>query len=282
MVMIKTNISMLRDYLKCPQLCYNAHVLKRGSARKSVALEVGTLFHEAMELRLSGRPAGLTMPSWPEVNQDSRDIWEKHKLWLPITEFIPEPEWEIKGIELALEAKVSEAVTLQGRLDGLVLWNGKFWSLQWKTYDDDLLGLQERVRLSWHEVGYQWLARQNGYEPWGGTILGACQKLPGYRLVEQDNGKKVRQEVTDAQRIAALTIHYLTRREDVQERMAGDLLEWLSAIPPTLELGGPNVIRNYDSCFGPFGRSKCPYFPVCHEGESLDSGQFVTLEDRYP
>lgn len=273
---------MLRDYLKCPQLAYNAHVLKRGPVRKSSALEVGTLFHEAMANKLD---LGLTgaMPSWELVSDDARGLWEKHKLSLPIANFRPEPEWQIKGIELALEARMIDDVTLQGRLDGLVLWNGKYWSLQWKTYDDDLLGLQERVRLSWHEVGYQWLAEQNGFTPWGGTILGACQKLPGYRLVEQDSGKKVRQGVTDAHRIAALTFHYLTRPRDVQNRMVGDLLDWLSALPPALDLYecGPDVARNYDSCWTAFGRSKCPYFGVCHEGESLDSGKFVTLESRY-
>ena len=157
--------------------------------------------------------------------------------------------------------------------DGKVVWNGKRWSAQWKTYTDDLLSLQERVRLSFHEVGYQWLAESEGI-PWGGTILGACQKLPGYRIIDHR-----RHEITDQDRVEAFSIHYLTRPPEMQERMVRDLLA--AAEKTQWELEGMHIRRNYDSCFGPYGRGKCPYFAVCHESEDLMGPKFKDLEDRY-
>jgi hypothetical protein len=280
---MKVNVSLMRDYLKCPQLAHNLHVLKRGPATKPMALEVGTLFHEAMDQRLKGaQPAKWSLKSFADVSEDTRAAWNKHKLWLPVDAFAPEPGWEIIGSEMALE-KEDLGVTLQGRLDAIIKYNDKFWSLQWKTYDgNDLLGLCERVRLSYHEVAYQWLAEQNGYAPWGGTILGACAKLPGYRLV---GGK--RQEIGDGDRAAALTMHFLTRAPQTQAAMWTQTLLHLNqadlAVSTGLWTGGTTFVmqRNYDQCFGPFGRGRCPFFSVCHEGGSLDDPQFTDLEDRY-
>ena len=268
------NVSMLRDYLKCPQLAYNAHVLRRGAAKKPVALDVGSLFHEAMMLRPEKTVLSAELPSWLEVSEDAREQWVKHKLWLPANSWKPDEGEETIGAEIVLEAPFGEH-KLQGRLDRLVGWSGKFWHRQWKTYTDGLLDLQERVRLSWHEVAYQYLAETNGYKPWGGTILGACQKLPGYRMIEGH-----RHDITDTDRIDALTFHYLFRALRAQQRMLDDLKWHLKETAYYMRVCIPPP-RNYDSCFGPFGRGRCQYFSVCHEGGSLNDPQFVTLEDRY-
>jgi hypothetical protein len=285
---MNVNISMLKDFVKCPQLAHNIHVRKRGLEGRSAKMEVGSLFHEMMERRLMGageprgkeNTRGMALPSWTTVSSEARELWEKHRLWLPANAFELDPAWEMVATEKALESEVG-LVMLQGRLDAIIKYNGKFWSLQWKTYESDLLGLQEKVRLSYHEVAYQWLAEQNGYTPWGGTILGACQKLPGYRMVENDSGKRERQEVTDAHRIAGLTFHYLARSPETQHAMwqnTGSLLMEMRAVLD----GGPIVRRNYDQCFGLPGRAKCQFFNVCHHGEDLLGPPFADLRDRYP
>ena len=270
---MKISVSMLKDYLKCPQLAHNIHVERRGPERKPAVLEVGTLFHEAMESRLKGSPPGKwTMASFSSVSPEARELWAKHKLWLAVDGFEPWPAWEIVATEKALSLHLSADDEIVGRLDAVVKYNGKYWSLQWKTFDSDLLALQERVRLSFHEVTYQTLAECAGYAPWGGTILGACQKLPGYRIV---GGK--RQEIADGEREAALTLHLLTRSHAVQQSM------WANINMQVRELmkGISSPLRNYDQCFGPHGRSRCPFFSVCHEGGSIHDAQFVDLEDRY-
>lgn len=271
---MKTNVSMLKDYLKCPQLAHNLHVVRRGPAVKAVTLEVGTLFHEAMEQRMKGAAPGAWKISLSDVSDDARAAWNKHKLWLPVDEFKLDAGWEIVGVEVPLEGEADRDVILQGRLDVLIRYNGKYWSLQWKTFDgSDLLSLCERVRLSYHEVAYQWLAEKNGYTPWGGTILGACAKLPGYRII---GGK--RQEIGDGERAAALTTHFLARPPQTQASMWFHTLRELRRVSILDKLIEP--VRHYDQCFG-FGSKRCPFFSVCHEGGSLDDPQFVTLEDRY-
>lgn len=269
---------MLRDWLKCPQYSYNMHILHQAPIRKSPAMEEGILFHEAMALHMTNDgSSAMDLPSWHLVSGEARDLWVKHKLWLPINVFAVPLDWTILGTEIVLSLD-----TFQGRLDAIIRWNGKFWSLQWKTYEDGLLELQERVRLSWHEAAYQHLAEREGYLPWGGTILGACQKLPSYRLIEPPGGgKKQRIEVTDEDRINALTFHYLTRSHDKQLEMVSSLMDSLDFMRDELYNTSPHRRRNYDSCFGPFGRGRCPYFDVCHEGASLESSAYTTIEPRY-
>lgn len=284
------NVSWMRDWLKCPQLAHYAHELRRGPERKPHTFEVGTLFHEGMAARVGGTSKvlndGMSLSSWDDVSGEAHDLWYKHKLWLPINAFELPADWRIMGTEIALE---HPTLSLQGRLDVLIWWEGKYWSVQWKTYDDDLLGLQERVRLSWHEAAYQLLGESNGFAPWGGTILGACRKLPGYRLVESPTSKtKVKEPVTDEQRIAAFTLHYLARSNRTQYRMARDVeqtLAWMEQQDASDELDASAddylERRNYDSCFGPFGRARCPYYAVCHEGASITGPQFIDLKARY-
>jgi hypothetical protein len=275
---MKMNVSMLRDYIKCPQLAYNAHVLRRGLAGSSANLEVGTLFHEAMDCKLKGLPSDPERPpSYERVSDKARAEWEKHKLWLPIKAWNVPPEWRIVASEIALE-KQDGVIGYVGRLDAIIEYNGKFWSLQWKTYaGDGLLELCEKVRLSFHEAAYQWLAEQNGYKPWGGTILGACNKLPGYRII---GGK--RQEIGDGERERALTFHYLFRSPAKQTEMQLQMRKWSTRA--CIDMGHDRMTpqpRNYDMCHGPFGRGRCPYYSVCHEGASLEDDTFITLEDRY-
>ena len=281
-VMPQISITQLKDHLRCPQLSYNIHVLGRGPAGKPVPLELGSLFHEAMEARLkghqvSGFPFGIC-PSWPDVGDATRAAWAKHKLWFPINGFSTDTGWEIVYTEKMLQQHLWSGAELVGRLDAIVRWNGKYWSLQWKTFEGDLLALQERVRLSFHEVAYQWLAEQNGFKPWGGTILGACEKLPGYRMLEGPDSKKRKVEVTDEDRKNALTIHYLARDPERQAKMWWHAERQIEQLRDGLT---HQPIRNFDQCFGPHGRGRCPFFGVCHEQEDLNGSQFVQLAPRY-
>src|SRR5947209_2343637 len=100
---MKPNISQMKDFLKCPQLAYNAHVMRRGPVDKPVVLEEGTLFHEAMALRLQGAtsfPPQDNLPSWMDVSGMARESFTKHKLWLPAENFTILPDWEVAAVEV--------------------------------------------------------------------------------------------------------------------------------------------------------------------------------------
>jgi len=195
-------------------------------------------------------------------------------LAVPAEAYEFDPAWEVIAVEEPLLGAIN-GVAVQGRLDAIIKWNDKYWSLQWKTYSalDGLADLITYVQLSWHEPCYQELAKQNNYEPWGGTILGACLKLPGYRIV---NSK--REEVTDEQRVAAFRTHAIARSAATQERIIHHLGLQLADMKERWNL----QIRNHEACWGTHGRMRCPYFGVCHDGGSLDSSEFRTAPERYP
>jgi hypothetical protein len=205
-------------------------------------------------------------------------------LWLPVNAWIPDPAWKVLGTEVVLEAPIGYGHTLVGTIDAPLIWNGKLWSGQWKTFDGGsepewaLLNLQDKVRLSYHEVAYQWLMEQTLCKehnlPYGGVIMGACEKLPGYRII---NKKRV--EITDADREGALTFHHLFRALEQQRELWLDTHRVLThaAQAASYEF----QYKNLDTCFGPFGRSKCPYFSVCHEGGSLSDPGFRDVPKRY-
>jgi hypothetical protein len=254
-----------------------------------VPLDVGTLFHEAMALRLGGadRVLGPELGSWLEVSEDAREVWAKHRLWLPANKWVPDPAWKVLGTEVVLEAPLGYAHTLVGTIDAPLIWNGKLWSGQWKTFDGGsepewaLLNLQDKVRLSYHEVAYQWLMEQTLCKehslPYGGVILGACEKLPGYRII---NKKRV--EITDGDREGALTFHHLFRSLEQQSALWFSTEDYLIHAAGTIAAGHAfYLLKNLDTCFGPFGRSKCPFFAVCHEGADSNSPPLVDLKARY-
>jgi len=279
---------MMKDWLKCPQMSYNQHVLRIAQPGVAPPLELGALFHESIAERIAhGTPANESMDGF--ASEAVAGLWAKHRLWVPINRFEVPPEWELLGVEQAYEAGFNDdGDILEGRLDLPIFHNGKYWSVQWKTYEGDILELCEQVRTSFHEVAYQWLCQCNGMTPWGGTILGACEKLPGYWMLPGHNGKKRRVDITDEDRAQAFTLHYLTRSEEVQASMWADIqlhLDRMCYDWKTRFGSDGRKPRNYDQCRS-FGR-RCQYYGVCHGlGDVADemasgNGTWVQLPSRY-
>ena len=282
---MRISVSAMRDWLKCPQYAHNIHIAHRGPEGRPVPLDVGTLFHEAMARRLGGDLSlGPELKSWLEVSEEAREKWSRHRLWLPVNHCELDPAWTVLGTEVVLEASIGYGHTLVGTLDAPIVWNGKLWSGQWKTYDGGpepaaaLLRLLDKVRLSYHEVAYQWLAEQTLCKqhnlPYGGVILGACEKLPGYRVID-----KKRVEIDDRERVSALSFHFLLRLPGQQRALWLDTHHALTRA--ARDAGYTHQWKNLDYCFGQHGRTRCPFFSVCHEGGSLDDPKFIDYTPRY-
>lgn len=233
------------------------------------------MFHKYMAERLRGNtPTIEEQLLWAE-NSIIWDEWEKHQLWLPGNAWSPPDDWHIEMVEKPLSAAVGD-ITLEGTLDALVRLDGKWWSLQWKTYADDLANLVERVSIGWHEsMAYPLIAAENGFAPFAGTILGACHKLPNYRMVlDPETGRKSRREVTDQDRIEGLTFHWLACSQSTVARRIDDFTAYARTI-------GSNQSRNPDACMGAFGNSRCQFYGVCYGGEDIMGPEYIDLEDRY-
>lgn len=262
------NISQLRDHLWCPMYAHFKHTLRRGMARPSRALEVGTLAHQSFEAILKG----TKLPTIPNEILATKE-WQS--LAILLGHWKPDPAWEIEHVEAPLKAPIipgRQDCWLIGTPDALIRWNGKWWSLQFKTCSDrtNLEFLKERVRIGFHECAYQLLAMYHGFIPFAGTMLVTVRKLPWSRRVD---GKLV--EIPVHQRIEeGLSTTPLPRSLE----LLGQRLWDIERIIP--QLGG-HCIRNTDACFGRHWNSKCEYYDVCHGAMSIAKPPFVDLEDRY-
>lgn len=265
---MKINVSMAKDYRRCPTYCYHRNFKRRGLARASDALRLGTHFHAYMEAKLLGK-----LPPEPALEGKAQREWT---LLEPFAAAWQKPEdWEILMVEKALEWPLGHH-TFQGRLDALIRRAGGHWSLQWKTCESttNLPTFSEGVRIGWHECMYQWLAEQQGYTPFHGTVLVTAKKLSAKAIEEHRN---------------PIAVHYLPRsRAMVEERVRhfSGLMQVmaLDMAPPSEALVRAHDharLKDPDFCHGFYGNRPCEYFAVCHESASLADAPFINLEDRY-
>jgi hypothetical protein len=276
---MRFNISQLQNFVMCPQYMVNHDILRWGLAGESPSLTLGTMFHKAMEAKLRGEeipPVVALLGACENPAPGAAEDWAKHDLTAVLMNWdIPDAR-EPRFIEKELEAPLG-AHTLVGRLDAIDWLDGYWWSEQHKTYTSDLSALIDKVRLSWHECAYQYLMEKNGYTPTAGTILNACQKLPGYQMIpDPETGKKHRRTVELPDRVAAFSTHYVTRTpEDLGVQLAN--IEYYANLMEEMALGFP--IRQTGSCFSHARR--CQYYTTCWQGAKLESAPFVQLKERY-
>jgi hypothetical protein len=270
---MKWSVSQLKNWLRCQTYCYYHDVLRRGVEGTSAALELGTMFHLYMEAKLKDRPPEGVI----SANEKAMEEWAK---LLPFAQaWTPPADWEIKFVEKALEWPLGFDILL-GRLDALVWWNDGWWSLQWKTtgQNTNLELLGEQVRVGFHECAYQWLAEQNGYTPFKGTILVTAKKLSQKAINEGRNPIAPPQYLF---RSRAMVDERIKQMRAESHRM-GLILE----TPPYAGKGMAEeckklIFKNVEQCGGMFHNSRCPYWDVCHEQGSIDSSPFVDLPNRY-
>lgn len=257
-------ISELKQWIECPQKA--AYAQLRVSASPPPSLQFGTLFHAYMEQRVR---SALSLPVDPLPTVSEEALAEWRKLEPHIEAWSLPPEWTLRGAEVPIRGTLPRwngakpEHQLQGRLDALVEWNHKLWSLQYKTCGQSvpLVNLAESVRMGFHEAAYQYLYQQHDPTPYGGTILVTLKKLSMKALREGSN---------------PIAVHYLTRSKQEQQALLLDLSKALDS----MEQG--QVWHNWEACHGPFKNSRCPYFPVCHEHLPLSSDIYMDAVNRYP
>lgn len=278
---MRFNVSQLRDWLYCQQFATYRHKYKRGVVGVSAPMLAGTMFHKVVEATLRNQPIRYAT-AWEEelaaegsvfVATDFRRRWAqlKHQA----IAWKPHPDWEVGDPELQLSAPLG-AYTLEGTPDCPIKWNGKWWSLQFKTCHDreNIEFLGERVRLSFHEAAYQYLMEHAGYKPFGGSILVWAKALPASRII---NRKRV--PLTNEERLSQGLgqMNGLVRSAEEQERRILDI----HRIMYDWDTNWRGPIRDTGQCWGSYKNSRCQYYDVCHNSASLDDQPFVTLEDRY-
>lgn len=252
---MKFTISELNAWMRCPQYSYYQHRLMRGTP-KTKALRLGDMFHQNMACQLEGRPLEFLLHDSPDK--------EWPYLMHVVSNWETPSDWQVIGVEKALQHLIAPDLTLMGRLDCLIIRRGKVWSVQWKTLakGKNLAHHQESVRLSNHEIAYQMLVMNNretlGIEniPFGGTILGTAVK----QLKAAGNDYK-------------MDMMYLPRT--MAEQNMGEYNITLAA----KQMANMEVYRNHNECFTMWG--PCQYYDVCHAGIDLSGPPYIDLENRY-
>ncbi len=173
---MRLNVSAIKTFLACPIKWHYSYVANRGQ-EVTRALSFGTEYHENLEHnRLIHR--GQNEAERFQLTVGLR----KYRQWLR--------EWDLEfiGTEVPLEATLppspessarsAEPVVLFGCLDAIVNYNGAFYHLQHKTCSQStsVAHFTAKQHRSLHEHVYGWLARQAGYEPWGGSIIACLRK----------------------------------------------------------------------------------------------------------
>lgn len=260
------NVSMLKTFVKCPQMGHYEHILRRVSKRRSDALTQGTMWHKAMECKsqnLDYEPYVLALYPY------DREVWDQ--CLGKIAPLVTFPKEE-KVLEVEKELHLPDfcnGLPLVGRLDAIVEFQGRIWHRQYKTIaaTKPLHVFVETQRVDWHECAYQRMLElaYPGREI-GGTILYVTKKI----------NKKTLESNPES---AIVPPFYLTRSDEI---VANALIDMEKVAATIVSMEDVWILQNPLSCAGPFGNSLCPFFNVCFEnGDVMDDDLFESREERY-
>lgn len=252
------SISDLKNWMLCPAYASYQLFSKRVPASRSTALELGVLAHKGVEVVLGGED---TLDSLLELSsEDTKAQWEKLKP--TVMAWRPPVAWEILAVEKEVRVEVGHGITLVGRPDIVIRWNGLLWHVQIKTLARSVPidVYAELIRTDWHEMFYQHAIEEKYGERVGGTILLIIRKTTQPQVIVQ----------------------YLTRDPLLVESAMDDIVRTAHSI---VDYRGSEFgpIKNRSACAGAFRNSLCPYKKVCDSmNENLLRGEeFEDAKPRY-
>lgn len=255
-------------------MAFNENVLLRVPLGRSVALEVGSTWHIAMETYLKTKDkhlAHLEIDNHLIKLNDLKVLAGWHAIEPAFNAWEWPDEWQLLEVEKLIEYRFGSPfeLILQGRLDGLVKWNGIYWHLQHKTLSPStpLPVYFAYMQRDWHECWYEFACREAGYTPYGGTILNIVRKLSAGTILKDPK--------------SALCTQYIPRPWEIVKKAMLDLELIGNQLSVDRDFPGA-ILQNRSMCAGRFGNSLCPYLDVCNGVANLDDDSlFKTIEDRY-
>ena len=274
------NVSRLTDQLRCEVYAHNKWRLKRQPVFENTgARAFGLAWHAAMEVLLKAKAAG-TPPSLGSALEAAEPHFElalaqalyEDKIkkiqadratleaLLPHVEF--PPAWKVGAVEeeiqlsLGILPTTGEELTMRGRPDTLVWWEGLLWHVQHKTTGPSVSWptYERAVQRSFHENLYlEMLARNFGETTIGGTILLGVRRLAPSTVAKDPT--------------SAFHRAYIPNNEADRARALESIMRIADRVHSTdvlAEAGIPlGLIENRAACFGAFANAPCPYVEAC-------------------
>jgi hypothetical protein len=294
---MRTSVSHLKSHLECPRKAHNQCVELRGPSQQPKALVLGTWLHEVLAKRMQAIAQGKQQPRFRKTDSTvimdfdvatvPREYQEEALKLAYVAQDWNPPDWEVIAVEEEMATQIGHHEVV-GRLDAVVKWNGYFWHVQHKSLarNSNLANFSELIRYDWHEVVYQKMAEEAGFQPFAGTILNVIKKnVPaGESAFWMDYLNREPEVSASILKDIEFTLDNI-ERQYIFEKESQDRLVNIGMLNlPYKSAGGYNdrIIGNRSACMGPFKNSPCSYLQVCNKVTDLDDDSlYIDLEARY-
>jgi hypothetical protein len=163
-----------------------------------------------------------------------------------------------------------------------------FWHVQHKTLAATvpLDTYAELIRYDWHEVVYQKMAEEMGFQPFGGTILNVIKKRvpkgesPFFTFYLMREERVMAEALKDITKVMGeIESQYIYQKETAAR--LGEI-GMLPIVPMESIMSNARIVKNRSACAGPYRNSLCKYHAVCGGEASIDDDSlFDDMEARY-
>ena len=249
--------TMLSTFLRCRKRYYWRIVRNIVSKSPQTALEFGKCIHKALDEwhkhRNEEAALNVFLTKYKEdPSDDKRTLIVGKKLLQLYFDKYAHESFEVLASELPFTAPVNAGISLIGRIDKIVKWDGVIYVLDHKT--TSRLGYEffYKIKPNMQFDGYIWAARQLGYPTCSGIVLDALLTAKGLTVPAQ---------------LAKLT----PLARDVSMRTEKDIAKYLRNLPLIVEdirkCYDTNIwYENTEACCDFI---ECPYRKICKEDEDI-------------
>lgn len=274
--MIEVSNNSLGIYRSCQKKFHWHYIEGLRPIRKSSALSLGTVLHDAFNMYYNKFNAievlsYITKTMDDQIANASPDEAENLQIikytlvgmWtnypLSLAEFTKiEPEMEFK-----VKIPGMRGVVFVGKVDGLVTdSNGKMWIRELKSTALGFSDFEKKSKYSPQGTGYIWAMRQLGYPIEG--VLYDFVKKPLLRKGVNEKviqfGERIMKDYKDRPDVYYKR-HFVYHNQDELELFQQDLTNGAVDIRRKKRLG--NWHRNQDSCWD--WNQECPYLRICFQ-----------------
>ena len=293
MAVIDVSYSSSADYRTCNRKFYYRNVLKLEPKKLSSALSLGTVFHNCFDMLFQKKTK-------PEIHQYVAKFYEdairtsldpSQQEWLSIDQYkvlgmwdnYPLNDMEFEKVEPEVSFRVKldglKGIYLKGRVDGLVVRQGKYWIREVKTTSMKKGEFQKKASVSYQGSGYIYGVEKFRGIKIEGVVYDVVFKPALRRGVHEtagDFGERIYQDYCNPDRKDFYYLRFFTYRSAKEiEEFEKDMVLLARDLRTRTREG--KWYRNTDRCYD-FNK-ECDFRPICWT-DKPDEGLMQSLYER--
>jgi hypothetical protein len=291
--MIELSYSSSADARSCNRKFYYRNILRLEPKKISSALTIGTVLHGCFDLLFQGKDkneiATYINNSFAEAVSNTMDPSQAERF--TIDKFIvlgmwnnyPFSDMEFDKVYPEQSFKVRlgnmRGMCYKGRVDGLVIRNGRPWIREVKTTSMDRRQFQSKSNVSYQAAGYMYGIQKSMGMKTEGVVYDVIKKPLLRRRVNEttdDFAKRIYEDYCDPTKKEFYFDRFFSYRTAKEiEEFEKDMI--LLARDIRTRIGKNIWYRNTDSCYQ--FNSECPFKQICWI-DKPDEGLINSLYDR--